>query len=64
VRLLPDLDKTPQSYEEAKGIVAKVADAVRGILDSVEETVDIETLIPLRQRRRRRMKPQSFNWAL
>jgi hypothetical protein len=49
VRLLPDPDKNPQSYEGAKGIVAKVADAVRGILDSVEETVDIKTLIPLRQ---------------
>ncbi|MCK1490035.1 hypothetical protein IVB14_06235 [Bradyrhizobium sp. 180] len=49
MRLLPDPDKTPQSYEGAKGIVGKVADAARGILDSVEETVDIETLIPLRQ---------------
>jgi len=44
IRLIPDVDKTPQSYAEKKGIVAAVIEAVKGAADSVKESWGIETL--------------------
>jgi hypothetical protein len=44
VSLLPDLGKTPQSYEEKKGLVGTVLGGARNVLDMVREAWDIETL--------------------
>jgi beta-lactamase superfamily II metal-dependent hydrolase len=44
IRLIPDLDKTPQSYAEAKGVVGKLVEAVKGAVEHVLERWDFETL--------------------
>jgi beta-lactamase superfamily II metal-dependent hydrolase len=44
LRLLPDLGKTPQSYENKKGFIGTVLDGTRNVLDIVREAWDIETL--------------------
>jgi len=44
IQLIPDLDKTPQSYTEKQGIVGAVVEALRSAADSVKESWGIETL--------------------
>jgi beta-lactamase superfamily II metal-dependent hydrolase len=44
IELIPDLDKTPQSYADAKGVVGILAEAFRKAADAVKETFEIETL--------------------
>lgn len=44
IRLLPDLDKTPPSYEDKKGFVGSVFEGAKNVLDIVREAWDIETL--------------------
>jgi beta-lactamase superfamily II metal-dependent hydrolase len=44
ISLLPDLGKTPQSYEDKKGILGAVFGGARNVLDMVREAWDIETL--------------------
>lgn len=43
ISLIPDLDKTPPPYK-SEGVVKGFVEAVRGVLDAVKETMDIETL--------------------
>lgn len=44
IKLLPDLDKTPQSYADKKGIVGAMLQGARNVLDVVREAWDLETL--------------------
>ena len=44
ISLLPDLGKTPQSYQENKGLLGAVLGGARNVLDQVREAWDIETL--------------------
>jgi beta-lactamase superfamily II metal-dependent hydrolase len=44
VRLLPDLDKTPQSYAEKKGIIPSILEGAKTVIDAVRESWGIETL--------------------
>ena len=44
IGLLPDLGKTPQSYEAKKGFIGGVLGGARNVLDVVREAWDIETL--------------------
>ena len=44
VRLLPDLDKTPQTYAEKKGMITSVFAGAKTAIDAVRETWGIETL--------------------
>lgn len=44
IRLLPDLDKTPQSYADNKGVMGAVLGGAKNVLDLVREAWDIETL--------------------
>lgn len=43
ISLIPDLDKTPPPYK-SEGFVKGLVEAVRGVLDVIRETMDIETL--------------------
>jgi hypothetical protein len=44
VRLLPDLDKTPQTYTEKKGILPGLFEAAKRNFDAVREIWGVETL--------------------
>jgi beta-lactamase superfamily II metal-dependent hydrolase len=44
IRLLPDLEKTPQSYAEKKGIFPSIFEPVKTVLDAMWETWGVETL--------------------
>lgn len=44
IELIPELDKTPPSYEEAEGVVGALTEVFRKAADAVKETLDIETL--------------------
>jgi beta-lactamase superfamily II metal-dependent hydrolase len=44
IKLIPDLDKTPPSYEEAKGPINYMLNALREVAEKVKEAVDVETL--------------------
>ena len=44
IRLIPDLDKTPELYVEKKGLVGVMTDAVKAAVDSVQESWGVETL--------------------
>jgi beta-lactamase superfamily II metal-dependent hydrolase len=44
IDLIPDLDKTPPSYKEARGVVGALTEVFRKAADAVKETLDIETL--------------------
>ncbi|MER9561062.1 hypothetical protein [Mesorhizobium sp. M0571] len=45
ISLIPDLDKTPPPYK-SEGVVKSLVEAVRGVLDRIKETLDVETLDP------------------
>jgi hypothetical protein len=44
ISLIPDLDKTPQSYAEAASLGKILGDALRGVIEKVKERLDYETL--------------------
>jgi hypothetical protein len=44
VRLLPDLDKTPQTYAEKKGIIPSIFEGAKTVIDAVRENWGAETL--------------------
>lgn len=44
IRLLPDLDRTPQTYAEKKGIIPTFFEGAKDVLDVVKEAWSIETL--------------------
>jgi hypothetical protein len=45
IDLIPDLDKTPQSYEEKKSVRSLFTDALTGVFERVKERLDLETLL-------------------
>ena len=44
VRLLPDLEKTPQTYAEKKGLIPSIFEGAKSTIDSVRENWGVETL--------------------
>jgi ribonuclease BN (tRNA processing enzyme) len=44
IGLIPDLEKTPQSYAEAATLGKIIGDALRGVIEKVKERLDYETL--------------------
>lgn len=44
IKLIPDLDRTPEFYVEAKGVIGAVVDAVKAVVEGVLEDWNLETL--------------------